>query len=89
MAVLEALSVGLPVVVTETCGLAGQVREHECGIVVDGSQEQLVRAVRMLLTEPRTLAAMSRAARHTSARNFGMSSVVGELEEIYRSSCDV
>ena len=86
MAVLEALSVGLPVVVTDSCGLASQVREHECGIVVDGSQQQLVHAVRSLLTEPQTLARMSRAARDTSARNFGMSSVVGQLEEIYMSS---
>lgn len=83
MAVLEALSVGRPAVVTDTCGLAPSLQQHDCGRVVDSSQEALVDAVRQLLADPGALAALSVRAADTAARHFGMPVVVEELEGVY------
>jgi glycosyltransferase involved in cell wall biosynthesis len=86
MSVLEALSVGRPVVVTDSCGLAPAVRETGCGVVVDSSEPALLDAVRTLLRDPTALAA--RAARCLPAvrERFGMDAVADVLEDVYASA---
>jgi len=86
MAVLEALSVGLPVVVTDSCGLAPAVRELGVGVVVDSSLESLVSAVRQLLQEPAALAAMALRAASAARDHFGMDEVADILEGVYASA---
>lgn len=83
MSVLEAMSVGRPVVVTESCGLAPAVREHGCGVVVDESPEALVDAVRRLLAEPGSLARLGRGAAAAARQHFDMQAVTDTLESIY------
>jgi glycosyltransferase involved in cell wall biosynthesis len=45
MSVLEAMSVGLPVVVTDDCGLAPLVDRTQCGVVTDPGARALAAAV--------------------------------------------
>lgn len=69
MSVLEAMSVGLPVIVTESCGLAPFVQAHEAGVVIEPKQDRLESAISQLLDDPN-------AARRTGIR--GQQAVISE-----------
>ncbi len=86
MSVLEALSVGRPVVVTDSCGLAPSVQQSGCGTVVDESEDALVAAVGALLREPATLAAMAAACLPAVAEHFSMDAVADVLEDVYAAA---
>lgn len=86
MSVLEAMSVGLPVVVTDSCGLAPAVDRHGCGAVVDSSPEALLDAVRRLLADPEELASAGRRSAKAAQEHFSMTAVVDQLEAVYRSA---
>lgn len=58
MSVLEAMALGLPVVVTDTCGLAPMVIQCDAGIVVDSAQDSFTNALEALLRDPGTRARM-------------------------------
>ena len=83
MAVLEAMSVGLPVVVTPDCGLAAAVRDSGCGQVAGGTVEELAAAVRTVLADA---GAYGRRARETARRDFTMSAVASRLLTVYRQA---
>ncbi|BBZ56378.1 glycosyltransferase [Mycolicibacterium phocaicum] len=83
MSVLEALSVGLPVVITKSCGLAEMVERTGCGIVVDDSQQSLVAALRSLIEDQERRISMGDKARSTAVREFSMDSVARKLEQLY------
>lgn len=83
MAVLEAMALGLPVVVTETCGLADFIAEHDAGIVVDPSQDALTRAVRALLADPAAAAGQGRRGRAAVRAERSMDAVASCLERVY------
>lgn len=81
MAVLEAMSVGLPVVVCADCGLAPVVAASGGGIVADGSVTGLATAVATVLTDPDGYGARARAA---AGNDFAMTSIGDRLLAIYR-----
>lgn len=83
MSVLEAMSLGLPVVITDSCGLAPLVRESGSGIVVDDSLDALTGAVRRLLDEPEEAAAMGRAGKNLTRQSLDMAAVARELISAY------
>ncbi|WP_234794158.1 glycosyltransferase [Mycolicibacterium flavescens] len=83
MAVLEAMSVGLPIVATEQCGLAALIRKHRCGIIIEPGPRSLARAIRTLINDPgiaRTMGARGRAA---VINDLGMTPVGQRLAESY------
>lgn len=85
MSVLEAMSVGLPVVVTDTCGLAEVVSANGCGLVAtSGSRESLVDAIGRLVVDRELRDAMGAAARRTVQEQYGMTAIGRRLESIYR-----
>ena len=86
MSVLEAMSVGLPVVVTESCGLAPAIAELGCGIVVDDSMESLSAAVDRLLSDPVASAQMGSAGAAAISDRFGMPAIADALEQVYRKA---
>jgi len=51
MTVLEAMSVGTPVVISEDCGISPELRRRHAALVVDPSPEALADAVELLLTD--------------------------------------
>ena len=85
MSVLEAMSVGLPVIVTDTCGLAPAIREIGCGIVVDDTVGALMAAIETLLDDPTLARSLGQAGRTASRERFGMAAVADRLEAVYRS----
>ena len=84
MSVLEAMSSGLPVVITDTCGLADTVQRTGSGAVVDDSQPDLERALAELLSDPDLRERTGRAARDTIAREYGMDAVRERLLRAYQ-----
>lgn len=83
MAVLEAMSVGLPVVVTDSCGLAPIVRKYECGLVVSPGAQHIGAAIEALLIDPESSMAMGRRGRRAVERDLGMAHVAEQLEHSY------
>lgn len=84
MSVLEAMSLGLPVIVTDTCGLAPTIERYQCGVVVDASVESLIEALDVLLADPDLARNMGQAGRAVTRSLFGMSTIVKRLVEAYQ-----
>lgn len=83
MSVLEAMSVGLPVVVTNSCGLAGFVSEHGAGTVVEPNAGALRAAIAALLADPEAARAAGRRGRAAVSQTRSMGAVADELETLY------
>jgi glycosyltransferase involved in cell wall biosynthesis len=85
MSVLEAMSLGKPVVITDTCGLAPFVDESGGGIVVDDSQTALNDAVSALVRDPGKRRAMGDSAARATRERMSMQAVARNLLEVYSS----
>jgi glycosyltransferase involved in cell wall biosynthesis len=83
MSILESLSMGTPVVITETCGLAPYIREHGGGVVSDGSIEDLMKSVISILNDWDRFSA---EARSLAVNSFAIEAVVDQVMEIYIES---
>ncbi|MCZ8379263.1 glycosyltransferase [Mycobacterium sp. CPCC 205372] len=86
MAVLEAMSVGLPVVITDECGLAPLVRDHHCGLVVAPGAESIAEALRTLLGDRVAAREMGRRGRAAVREELGMSAIGTLLEGRYSAA---
>ncbi|PYY38973.1 glycosyltransferase [Curtobacterium sp. MCPF17_046] len=86
MTVLEAMSLGKPVVVTESCGLAAAVRRHEAGIVSRDDPDGLAQAIAELLADPAKRARMGEHGRKAVRTEFGMPAVAARLGDVYREA---
>jgi glycosyltransferase involved in cell wall biosynthesis len=83
MSVLEAMAVGLPLILTESCGLADVVKSSGSGIIVDESKRGLVDAMRSLIVDPLLRKKMGIAAQRTAGELFSMDAVGRQLLGIY------
>ncbi|WP_424211695.1 glycosyltransferase [Streptomyces sp. BI20] len=82
MSVLEALSVGVPTVVTHSNGLARPIAEAGAGRAVEPGPGPVAKAMLDLL-DPTTNAAASRAARELAADSYSMDAVLDTLLSVY------
>ena len=80
MIVLEAISCAIPVVITDTCGLAPYIIRGNAGVVTDGSVDQLAQATKLILSD---LAKYSTNALTLAQTEFSMSHIGDELLAIY------
>ncbi|WP_211332442.1 glycosyltransferase [Nocardioides aurantiacus] len=83
MSVLEAMALSLPVLVTDSCGLAPAIARAGAGIVVDASQESLVEALDRLLSDPVAAAAMGIRGRALVQQEMDMAEVADRLSNTY------
>ena len=83
MSVLEAMSVGVPVVVSAQCGLAPLVERARCGIVINGEAPAFAAAVKSILYDPFLARAMSERGRETVRRELGMRAIGDRLMHVY------
>jgi glycosyltransferase involved in cell wall biosynthesis len=86
MSVLEAMSVGLPVVVRADCGLAPVVQRARCGIVADGEMQSFATAVKSILGDRLLARAMGERARETAHSEFGMRAIGERLIDVYNEA---
>jgi len=85
MIVLEAISCAIPVVITDTCGLAPYITRGDAGIVTDGSVDQLADATKLILSN---LSKYSTNALTLAQAEFSMSHIGDELLAIYSDATE-
>lgn len=83
-AVLEAMAVGCPVVVTPEVGLAGEVIRADCGLVTLGEPQALATALTRLLAEPALAEEMGKRGAAAVRERYGWPSVVGRMLDAYQ-----
>lgn len=85
IAMLEAMSTGLPVVATSVGGIPEVVREGVEGHLAEpGDVPRLAEGILTLTADAARLAAVGEAARSRVEASFGMRRMQSSLEEIYR-----
>jgi glycosyltransferase involved in cell wall biosynthesis len=84
MTVLEAMMLGIPVIIRPDNGLAQFVDSHACGVIVDDGSEGFAQAISELLADPARARAMGQRGRVAAESAFGIAAVGQELEEAYR-----
>jgi glycosyltransferase involved in cell wall biosynthesis len=83
-AMLEAMAVGLPVVVTDTGGVADGVREGDTGYVVDPGDEMALRdRLEQLCTDDGRREQMGTRAREQVRETHGWQQLVDALDDVY------
>lgn len=84
MSVLESLSIGLPVIITDTCGLSEFVEEADAGFIVSSKDSDLELALHKAITDPATRKNMSVNAIELVRSKFSIDAVGTSLERIYK-----
>jgi glycosyltransferase involved in cell wall biosynthesis len=85
MTIIEALSVGVPVVICSDGGLADFVREHECGIVTNDSVDDVAKAIDDLISDPSMAQEMGCRGRDAVNSSYGIDRVARVLDATYRA----
>lgn len=83
MTVLEAMSLGMPCIVTQTCGLVGDLRDSASLRVVDHSVESLTEAIGQLLVDREARVTLGERARLEAQANFSMSHIAAAALSAY------
>jgi glycosyltransferase involved in cell wall biosynthesis len=86
MSVLEALALGKPSVVTDSCGLAEYIASWEAGSVANSTLDSLVRAVHRLLADGSLRRQAGANAYSLATNEFSMSHVAARLEQVYEEA---
>ena len=86
MAVLEAMSVGVPVVMTTDCGMAEAVSSAEAAIVTGFEPGELASGVDSLLADDGLRERVTQNALQLVRSTWSISAVVDSLEGYYRSA---
>lgn len=81
--ILEAMSVGCPVVVTPEVGLASTVRTTNAGLVVEGVPEKLATAINGLMQDREACRRMGEAGQKTAREQFSWEAVALQMEHVY------
>ena len=84
MGILEALSYGVPCLVTEGTTLADFIRQNNVGWACDTSAEDIARAIKDLVSEKDKLLKKSQNARDAVVRDFSWDSIVKAAIDNYK-----
>jgi glycosyltransferase involved in cell wall biosynthesis len=83
MTILEAMAVGTPTVMTDSCGLADLVRRNRAGVVSSREPADLADAVVELVEDRSYWSAVSDAGHALVRTELSVDAVAGRLEELY------
>lgn len=83
MSIVEAMSVGLPVIATDVGGVREAVAHGETGLLVPRTADALVDAVTGLMAEPARWADMQARARQIFEERFTLARVVAQYQGVY------
>jgi glycosyltransferase involved in cell wall biosynthesis len=81
---IEAMALGVPVVVSSGVGIAGQIEEAGAGVVVAPNADALKSAMERMLGEPEVLRRYGLAGRALAAGSFSWSAVGAKTDALYR-----
>jgi glycosyltransferase involved in cell wall biosynthesis len=84
MTLLEAMSLGLPSVCTDSCDLAVLLREQRAALVTDGTVKALSSAVQAILTSAALRAELASNALRLVEEQFSMHAIGSQLELAYK-----
>jgi glycosyltransferase involved in cell wall biosynthesis len=84
-AVLEAMAVGCPVMVTPQVGVAEIVRNAGAGEVVEADPEALAAAIRRMLFDAEKRSRMGQAGRRLIQEHFRWEKVAVQMTDVYRA----
>jgi glycosyltransferase involved in cell wall biosynthesis len=85
-ALLEAMSVGIPVVATRVGGVDEVVQDQETGLLIPpGNSEAIAEAVRFVLTHSDRAEQMAVASRAWICERFSLDRMLKEYDELYES----
>lgn len=85
MSVLEAMSVGIPTVITDSSGIADELSRRDASMVTDGSVEQVASAIEELLTDQARRAEIVAHGKTALQERYSLAAVVSQLERLYRT----
>ena len=83
MSIVEAMSVGLPVIATDVGGVREAVVHQQTGLLVPRTTEALVEAIDGLLRDRSRLGAMQQRARQVFEERFTLAHVVAQYQRVY------
>ena len=84
LAIVQAMSVGLPVVATRTGGIPEVVTEGKSGLLVKaGSHKELSKAIITVLRDRTMARKMGEFARRESVTRFNLKDMIEEVEKLY------
>lgn len=84
IAVLEALSSGLPVVITPGIALSSMVKENDLGYVCDLDVDSIYSAITTALSHPKKLEDMSQRSRIFIQENYSWDKIAKDLVDVYK-----
>ncbi len=84
MSIIEAMSVGLPVIATGVGGIPEVVEDGRNGLIIPRTVEGLVKALKRLYDSPGLLQSLSSRALRTFQERFEMRKIVGLYDQLYR-----
>lgn len=82
--VLEAMSVGCPVVVSPGVGLASMVQESGVGLVVNNEPGELGRAINKFLAQPDLICLMRKRGPEIARTKFNWNRIAGQMAKKYK-----
>ena len=85
MGILEAMSYGLPCLVTEGTTLGGFVKEHDAGWTCATTAEDIARTIQVAISEKNKFASKSQNARKAVCENFSWEIISSTTVESYRN----
>jgi glycosyltransferase involved in cell wall biosynthesis len=85
MVIIEAMTMGKPVVATRAGGNLELVRDQETGLLVERNPEALAEAVVALLEAPARRAAMGRAGQMRAGALFSAHAMAENMERFYQN----
>ncbi len=88
IAVIEAMSMELPIVATKVDGLLEMISDGTEGILVEpGNPMALALAMNRIMDDPELRQAMGRNARRRSVNQFSLKTMIDKYEELYLDLC--
>ncbi|MEZ5374104.1 MAG: glycosyltransferase family 4 protein [Microthrixaceae bacterium] len=89
VALMEAMTLGLPIVSTAVGGIPEMVTDdHEGRLVADGSELELAQALTEVIGDAALRSAGARRGRATAFERFSAAVATAEIEDIYREVLD-
>lgn len=82
----EAMSLGVPVIVSDACGIAGYLKDGESAVVVRAGDAQALREGIAKMLNPSARKAIGEAGRAFSRENFSAEKMIERYDEALRAS---